>query len=89
MIKEIKKISIQEITDNGESEVPPDHLFLDSAPNLGPLISRSELDTFKNFWNKRFKTSKILIFLYQQFLNSLISQQDMSGPRLGALSSNR
>ncbi len=23
-------------------EIPPDHLLLDSAPNLGPLISRWE-----------------------------------------------
>jgi hypothetical protein len=29
--------------------VPPDYLFLDSAPNLGPLISRWESDKFKNF----------------------------------------
>jgi hypothetical protein len=28
--------------------VPPDHLLLDSAPNIGPLISRWELDKFKN-----------------------------------------
>ncbi len=26
----------------------PDHLLLDSAPNIGPLISRWELDKFKN-----------------------------------------
>ncbi len=44
---------------------------------------------FKNCWNKSFRTSKILTFLYQEFSNLLISQRDMSGPRLGALSNNR
>jgi hypothetical protein len=58
-------------------------------PNIGPLISRPELDKFKNCWNKSFRTSKILTLLYQQYPNLLISQQDMSGPRLGALSNNR
>ncbi len=28
--------------------LPPEHLFLDSAPNIGPLISRWELGKFKN-----------------------------------------
>jgi hypothetical protein len=28
--------------------VHPDHLLLDSVPNLGPLISRWERDKFKN-----------------------------------------
>jgi hypothetical protein len=66
-----------------------DHLLLDSAPNIGPLISRWELDKFRNCWNKSFRTSKILTLLYQQSSNLLISQQDMNGPRLGALSNNR
>jgi hypothetical protein len=35
---------------------------------------------------KSFRTSKILTLLYQQFSNLLISQRDMSGPNLGALS---
>ncbi len=69
--------------------VPPDHLFLDRSPNIGPLISRWELDKFKNCWNKSFSTSKILATLYHQFSNLLISKRDMSGPRLGALSNNR
>jgi hypothetical protein len=30
-------------------KVPHDHLLLDSAPNLGPHISRLELDKFKKF----------------------------------------
>ncbi len=69
--------------------VPPDHLLLDRSPNIGPLISRWELDKFKNCWNKTFRTSKILTILYQIFSNLLIAQRDMSGPRLGALSNNR
>ncbi len=70
---------------------PPDHLSLDRSPNIGPLISRWELDKFKNSGNKSFRTSKILTLLYQQFSNLLIllvPQRDMSGPRLGALSNN-
>ncbi len=67
----------------------PNHLLLDRSPNIGPLVSRWELDKFKICWNKSFRTSKILTLLYQQFSNLLISQQDMSGPRLGALSNNR
>ncbi len=39
------------------TEIPPDHLSLDMSPNIGPLISRWELDKFKNRWNKSFKTS--------------------------------
>ncbi len=59
-----------------------------------PLISDhsyivGNLTKFKNCWNKSFRTSKILTLLYLQFSNSLISQRDMSGPRLGALSNNR
>ncbi len=65
----------------------PDHLLLDRSPNIGPLISRWKLDTFKNWCNKSFRTSKILTLLYQQLSNLLISQRwYMSGPRLGALS---
>jgi hypothetical protein len=69
-------------------KVPLDHPLLDRSPNIGPLISRWELDKFKNCWNKSFITSKILTLLYQQFSNLLISQRDMSGPRLGTLSNN-
>jgi hypothetical protein len=32
--------------------VPPDHLLLDSAPNLEPLISRWEINKFENCWYK-------------------------------------
>jgi hypothetical protein len=31
-----------------EMMLPSEHLFLDSAPNIGPLICRWELDKFKN-----------------------------------------
>jgi hypothetical protein len=67
----------------------PDQLFLDRSPNIGPLISRWELDKFKNCLNKSFRTFKILTLLYQQSSNLLIPQRDLSGPRLGALSNNR
>ncbi len=49
--------------------LPPAHLLLDRSLNIGPLISRWELDKFKNCWNKSFWTSKILTLLYQQFSN--------------------
>jgi hypothetical protein len=48
-----------------------------------------ELGKFKNCWNKSFRTSEILTLLYQQFSNLLISQRNMSGPRLGELSNDR
>ncbi len=50
------------------------------------MVSRWELDKFKNCWNKSFRSSKILTLLYQQFSNMLISQRDMSGLRFRALS---
>ncbi len=65
------------------------HLLLGSVLNIGPVISRWELEKFKNSWNKSFRTSMILTLLYQQLSNLLISQRDMSGPKLGALSNNR
>ncbi len=62
----------------------PDHLSLDSAPNLGPLISRWELNKFESPDKKSVK------ILDQQFLSLSSSQRDMSGPILaGALSNNR
>jgi hypothetical protein len=73
-----------------DQDIPPDqHLLLDSAPNFGPLLSRWELDKFKNCLNKSFRTSKIQTLLYQQFLNLFISQRDMSGPKLVTLFNNR
>ncbi len=69
--------------------VPPDHLFLESAPNLGPLISRLGINKFENCWRKSVRILKVLKLLFQQFLNLSRSQRDMSGPILGALSNNR
>ncbi len=41
------------LANRSREEVPflpstPDHLLLDRSPNIGPLISRWELDIFKN-----------------------------------------
>jgi hypothetical protein len=58
-----------------EAGVPHDYLLLDSAPNIGPLISRWELDEFKNSWNNSFRTFKIQKLLYQQLSNLFISQR--------------
>jgi hypothetical protein len=33
---------------NHPTKLPPDHLLLDSVPNLGPLISRWEINKFEN-----------------------------------------
>ncbi len=67
----------------------PDHLFLDSAPNLGPLISRWEINKFENCWYISVRILEVLKIWFQQFLNLSSSQRDMSGPVLGALSNNR
>ncbi len=67
-------------------QLPSDLILLNRSPNIGPLMSRWELEKFKNCWNNSFRTSRILTLLYQKFSNLLISQWDMSGPRLGALS---
>ncbi len=67
----------------------PDNLLLDSVPNLGPLISRWEINEFENCWYKSVRILEVLKFLFQQFLNLSSSQRDMSGPILGALSNNR
>ncbi len=47
----------------------PDHLLLDSAPNLGPLISRREINKFENFWYESVRILEVLKLLFQQFLN--------------------
>ncbi len=49
-----------QLTISSAQTVPPDHLFLDSAPNLGPLISRWEIN---NFENCRYKSVRILAVL--------------------------
>jgi hypothetical protein len=67
----------------------PDHLLLDSAPNLGQLISHWEIPKFKNCWYKSARILGVLKLLFQQFLNLSSSQQDMSGAILGHLSNIR
>ncbi len=67
----------------------PDHLLLDSAPNLGPLISRWEINKFETCSYKSVRILEVLKLLFQQFLNLSSSQRDMSGPILGDLSNNR
>ncbi len=71
--------------------VPSIHniLILDRSPNLGPLMSRWEINNFKSRWYKSVKILEVLKLLFQQFLNLSSSQQDMSGPRLWDLSNNR
>jgi hypothetical protein len=47
----------------------PNHLLLDSAPNLGPLLSRWEINKFSNWWYKSVRILVVLRLLFQQFLN--------------------
>jgi hypothetical protein len=44
-------------------DISPDHLLLDSAPNLGPLISCWEINKFENCWYKcqDFRVSKAFV----------------------------
>ncbi len=67
----------------------PDHVLLDSAPNLGPLISRWEINEVENWWYKSVRILEVLKVMFQQLLNLSGSQRDMSGPILGDLSKNR
>ncbi len=68
--------------------VTPDHQLLDSVPNLGPLISRWEINKIENFWYKSVRILKgSKAFVSAIFESS--SQQDMSGPMLGDVSNNR
>jgi hypothetical protein len=39
-------------------QIPYDHLLLNRSPNIGPLISRGELDKFKNFETKALEPLK-------------------------------
>jgi hypothetical protein len=66
-----------------------DHLLLDGALNLGPLISRWEINNFENCCNKSVRILEVLKLLFQQFLNLSSPQRDMSSPILGDLSKNR
>ncbi len=70
------------------SHIHPDHLLLVSAPNLGPIISRWEINEFENCWYKSVRILEVLKLLFQQYLNFSSSQRDMSGPILGVLSDN-
>ncbi len=54
----------------------PDHLLLDSTPNLGPLISCWEINSFENCWYKSVRIIEVLKLLFQQFLNLSSSQRD-------------
>ncbi len=67
----------------------PDHLLLDNAPDLGPLISCGKIKKFENCWYKSVRILEVLKLSFQQFLHLWSSQRDMSGPKLGALSNNR
>jgi hypothetical protein len=69
--------------------VPSDHLLLDCAPNLGPLISCWRINYFENCWYESVRILEVLKLLFQQFLNLSSSQRDMSGPILETLSNNR
>jgi hypothetical protein len=69
--------------------IPPIHLSLDSAPDLGTLISRWEINKFENCWYKSVRILEVLKLLFQQILNLSSSHRNMSGPVLRALSNNR
>jgi hypothetical protein len=71
------------------SFLPHDHLLLESAPNLGRLISRWEINKFENCWYKSVRILEVSKLLFQQFLNLSSSQRDISGSILGDLSNNR
>jgi hypothetical protein len=69
--------------------LPPDYLLLDSAPNLGPLISHWEINKFVNDSYKSVGILEVLKLLFHQFLNLSSSQRDVSSPILGDLFNNR
>ncbi len=77
------------VINGGSARLPPDHLLLDRSPNLGPHISRWEINKFENCWYTSVRILEVLKLLFQQFLNVSSSQRNMSGPVLGALSNNR
>jgi hypothetical protein len=85
----VLNLKIAIVITNFTQVIPPDHILLDSAPNIGPLISRWEIIKFENCWYKSVRILEVLKLLFQQFLNLSSSLQDMSGPILGALSNNR
>ncbi len=87
----ILRLSLQSVFNTGlfAKEIPPNHILLDNAHNLGPLISRWEINKFENCWFKSVRILEVLKLLFQQCLNLSSSQQDMRGPILGDLSNNR
>ncbi len=71
-------------------KIPPQyHILFDSSSNLGPLISRWEINKFENCWYKRVRILEVLKHLFQNFLNLSTSQRDMSGPKSWDLFNNR
>ncbi len=48
-------------------KVPSDHLLLDSALYLGPLISHWEMNKFENYWYKSVKILEVLKLLFDIF----------------------
>ncbi len=54
----------------------PGHLFLDSASNLGPLITCWQINKFEDCWYKSVRILKALELLFQQFLNLSRFQRD-------------
>jgi hypothetical protein len=68
------------------SKVPPDHLLLDSAPNLGSLLGNWHAE---NCCPKSVGILEVLKLLFRQFLNMSGFQWDMSGAILGNLSNKR
>ncbi len=63
--------------------------IIGQCPNLGPLISRWEINKFENCWYKSIRILGVLKPLFQQFLNLSTSLRAMSGPILGGLSNSR
>ncbi len=62
---------------------PPDHLLLDSAPNLGQLITRWEINKFENCLYKSVMILEVPKLLFEQSLSLSSCQRDMSGPIIG------
>jgi hypothetical protein len=49
--------------------------MLNSAPNLGLLMSRWEINKFENCWYRSVRILEILKLLFQQFSNLSSSQR--------------
>jgi hypothetical protein len=46
-------------------DYPPDHLLLDRAPNLGPLVSRYNTNKFENCWYESVRILEVLKPLFR------------------------